>query len=482
MKLEQYLKKHFGYETFRPGQREVLEQLMAGKDVIALLPTGMGKSLCYQLPGYLFHKPVLIISPLLSLMQDQVDQLKQLGEKRVIALNSFLNASQKNYALHFLHEYRFIFISPEMLLQAQVKERIANLELSLIVADEAHCISQWGYDFRPDYLRIGEVVQTSNRPPVLALTATATSKVLRDIDHYLKMEDPFIYTHSVDRPNIHLVKKPFAFKEDKLPWILAHVQSTEGPGIIYTQSRAKTESISLLLLQQGIAAAAYHAGKEAQDRQFIQHQFLSGKLEWIVATNAFGMGIHKNNVRQIIHESMPATVANYMQEIGRAGRDGEDAVAFLLFCDGDEDLAKFIVSEDLPKEAHVDRYAYFTANGERPNAMLSNGEISEVAFRVLSYWMGRETSEQVKKRLNNMQVEKFKEVMAMMKIIETKVCMRELLLSYFGQQLMDQHENCCSNCGVQLSEVIQARVEREKSRNEDHLTDWKGRLQLILKP
>lgn len=477
MQLEQYLQQYFGYETFRPGQKEVLKQLIAGKDVIALLPTGMGKSLCYQLPGYLFHEPVLIISPLLSLMQDQVDQLKQMGEKRVVALNSFLTPAQKNYALHFLHEYRFIFISPEMLLQPQVKARLTSLKLSLIVADEAHCISQWGYDFRPDYLRIGEVIQMTNRPPVLALSATATTKVLRDIDRYLEMEDPFTYVHSVDRPNIHLVKKPFAMKEDKLAWILEHVEKTAGPGIIYTQSRAKTESISLFLLQRGIAAAAYHAGKELQDRQFIQHQFLSGQLDWIVATNAFGMGIHKNDVRQIIHESMPSTVANYMQEIGRAGRDGKDAVAFLLFCEGDEQYAKFIVSEDLPKEFHVDRYAYYLANGEHPNVMLSNGEISEVAFRVVSYWMERETVEQVKMRLSNMQMAKFEEVMVMLKIVETTACMRELLIDYFGQQVEDKRENCCSNCGVDISTLLQERMEPKK---QEQMIAWKGRLQQIL--
>ncbi|MEG0471319.1 MAG: ATP-dependent DNA helicase RecQ [Solibacillus sp.] len=477
MQLEQYLQQYFGYETFRPGQKEVLEQLIAGKDVIALLPTGMGKSLCYQLPGYVFDKPVLIISPLLSLMQDQVDQLKQMGEKRVVALNSFLTPVQKNYALHYLHEYRFIFTSPEMLLQPQVKARLASMELSLIVADEAHCISQWGYDFRPDYLRIGEVIQVTNRPPVLALSATATSKVLHDIDHYLEMNRPFTYVHSVDRPNIHLVKKPFALKEDKLVWILEHVEKTAGPGIIYTQSRAKTESISSLLLQRGIAAAAYHAGKDMQDRQFIQQQFLSGQLDWIVATNAFGMGIHKNNVRQIIHEAMPSTVANYMQEIGRAGRDGQDAVAFLLFCEGDEQFAKFIVSEDLPKEFHVDRYAQTVATGEEPRVMLSNGEISEVAFRVLNYWMEREAVEQVKKRLVNMQMAKFEEVMVMLQIVESKGCMRELLIHYFGQHVEQKHENCCSNCGVELSELIQERV---KSISQSQMTDWKARLQQIL--
>lgn len=439
--LEQILEKHFGYTSFRPGQKEVIEQLLKGQDVIALLPTGMGKSMCYQLPGYIFDAPVLIVSPLLSLMQDQVDQIKQYGEKRVVALNSFLTAEQKRYALHYLHEYRFIFASPEMLLQPQVKERIMNMKLSLIVADEAHCISQWGFDFRPDYLRIGEIIPKVNRPPILALSATATASVLQDIEGYLHMQAPYQYIHTVDRPNIHLAKKFFQNKNEKTEWILQHVQATNGPGIIYTQSRAKTESLSMQLLQNGIKAAAYHAGKDAEDRQFIQQQFIVGQLEWIVATNAFGMGVHKADIRQVIHETMPSTVSNYMQEIGRAGRDGEDAVAILLYAEGDEQLAKFIVTEDLPKCAQADIYQNYVMSNGNPTIMLTNGEISETAFRVLHYWMQQETIEDVKKRLNNMEIAKYVAVNEMMKIIETTNCMREFVVNYFGQPL--EQKPCC---------------------------------------
>ncbi len=191
-----------------------------------------------------------------------------------MALNSFLTLQQKQYALNFLHQYRFIFISPEMLLQQQVNERLKNVNLSLIVVDEAHCISQWGFDFRPDYLRIGELFHYENRPPILALTATATNKVLGDIQTYLKMDEPFQYIHSVDRQNIHLSRKLFQRKEDKVDWIVQHVLETEGPGIIYTQSRTKAENISNRLINEGLSAASYHAGKESVDRQFIQQQFI----------------------------------------------------------------------------------------------------------------------------------------------------------------------------------------------------------------
>ncbi|MEO4053195.1 ATP-dependent DNA helicase RecQ [Solibacillus sp. CAU 1738] len=475
--LEDILEKHFGYTSFRPGQKEVIEQLIEGRDVVALLPTGMGKSMCYQLPGYLFDAPVLIVSPLLSLMQDQVDQMKQFGEKRVIALNSFLNAEQKRYALHFLHEYRFIFASPEMLLQEQVKERIANMKLSLIVADEAHCISQWGFDFRPDYLRIGEIIPTVKRPPILALSATATASVLHDIETYLHMQTPFQYIHSVDRPNIHFAKKFFQDKGDKIPWIIQHVQSTRGPGIIYTQSRAKTESLSMQLLECGINAAAYHAGKDAEDRQFIQQQYIAGQLEWIVATNAFGMGVHKADIRQVIHETMPSTVANYMQEIGRAGRDGLDAVATLLYAEGDEQFAKFIVTEDLPKSGHVESYQNYLMNRENPKNMLISGEISETAFRVLHYWMQQEPIEAVKKRLVHMEISKYEAVNDMMKIIETTNCMRDYVVSYFGQQIIDKPSNCCQGCGLNTSELL---TKRTVEVQDISTLSWQNRLQKIL--
>lgn len=472
--LEQALHKHFGYSAFRTGQKEVIEQLLAGRDVIALLPTGMGKSLCYQLPAYLLDAPVLIVSPLLSLMQDQVDQLRQFGEKRVVALNSFLTVQQKRYALHYLHEYRFIFASPEMLMQPQVKERLQQMKLGLIVADEAHCISQWGFDFRPDYLRLGEIIPMQHKPPILALSATATKSVLHDIETYLHMQSPFYFLHSVNRPNIHLAKHFFQHKDDKINWIMEHVQTTAGPGIIYTQSRNKAESISLALLERGIATAAYHAGKEAEDRQFIQQQFLVGKLDWIVATNAFGMGVHKGNIRQVIHEFMPANIANYMQEIGRAGRDGQPAVASLLYAEGDEQFAQFIVTEDLPKALHIEQYL---RNRDKPMRMLEDGSISETAFRVLHYWMQQESNEEVQQRLQQMEVNKYKAVHEMLQIIQSTICMREQIVHYFGQQLTEKISNCCQNCGLVFEEILAAKQHEEAT--EQSLT-WQARLRRIL--
>ncbi|MFL0504394.1 RecQ family ATP-dependent DNA helicase [Ureibacillus sp. 179-F W5.1 NHS] len=477
MELEKVLQHHFGYTSFRPGQKEVIEQIVKGKDVIALLPTGMGKSLCYQLPGYIFNKPVLIISPLLSLMQDQVDQIKQLKEKRVVALNSFLNATQKKVTIQHLHQYRFIFISPEMLLQPQVQQKLNSMELSLIVVDEAHCISQWGFDFRPDYLRIGEVMDKANRPPILALSATATQKVLGDIESYLKMNEPFTFIHTVDRPNIHMGRVLFQNREEKLDWILEHVLETAGPGIIYTQSRSKTESISERLLQMGISTAAYHGGKDTLDRQFIQQQFIDGSLEWIVATNAFGMGVHKQNVRQIIHESIPSNVANYMQEIGRAGRDGKDALAILLFADGDDEFAKFVGIDDFPNEVHVDLYLEYRRRNESPSTMIQNGEISETAYRVLDYWMHQIHPNEVKHQLLTMKTDKIRAVEEVVNLIRTKSCMREKLVHYFGQNLMEKPSDCCECCGLDYHNIIQ---KRESFEQDETAVSWKKRLETIL--
>lgn len=473
--LQQKLQQLFGYDEFRPGQKEIIEQLYNKRDCIALLPTGMGKSLCYQLPGYLFNKPVLIVSPLLSLMQDQVDQLKQRGEKRVVALNSFLSPNEKSYALHFLHEYRFIFTSPEMLTQPQVRERLKQIELSLIVADEAHCISQWGFDFRPDYLRIGEIL-TANRPPILALTATATDSVLSDIKTYLRMNEPYEFIHTIDRENIKLAKYMFDVKEAKQEWILQHIKSTKGPGILYMSSRKKCDEFSQLLIEQHISAASYHAGKDAEDRQFIQQQFIQDDVEWIVATNAFGMGVHKDNIRQVIHESMPANVSNYMQEIGRAGRDGNEALAILLYAEGDEHYTQYIASEDLPKAVHVDAYVSYTQMQQNPQIMLDTAEISETAYRVLDYWMQQEPIEAVKKRLTKMTANKFEAVQEMLKLVTTSHCMREQLVQYFGQTIVQKHEICCTNCGLNIETLTQSReIVKQKE-----ILNWDERLRKVL--
>lgn len=477
LELEQLLYEKFGYYSFRQGQKEVIEQVLLRKDVIALLPTGTGKSLCYQLPSYIVQKPIIIISPLLSLMQDQVEQIKQFGEKRVIALNSFLSFEQKRFAIHHLEQFRFIFISPEMLLQQTIQQKLQTMSIGFIVVDEAHCISQWGYDFRPDYLRIGEVWKKENRPPILALSATATKEVLNDIRYFLNLQNPFEYIHTVDRPNIHFSKQLFEQKEEKIEWIKEHVSNTAGPGIIYTQSRAKTEQIRNTLLENGISVAAYHGGMDTEDRQFIQQQFIEGELDWIVATNAFGMGVHKGDIKQIIHESMSSNLADYMQEVGRAGRNGQQSIAILLYAFGDEETAKYVATVDIPNCEQIEQYEKFIRNQENPKIMVTDGFISETSFRVLDYWMNRLTKEEVIEQFTKMQAEKMYAVNHMLDLVTSDRCMRETIVNYFGQTLHERPSNCCDHCGLNRVELV---VKRQTKVTDTIEWEWKKRLEQLL--
>ena len=242
-------------------------------------------------------------------------------------------------------------------------------------------------------------------------------------------------------------------------------------------SRKRAEQYSETLKQAGIRVAAYHAGFGAEDRQFIQQQFIDGELDWIVATNAFGMGINKADIRQVIHESLPSTVANYMQEIGRAGRDGQPALAILVYSDGDEELAKFVTIGDLPATHHVDRYEELRLQNVNPSHMLKNGELSETAFRVLDYWMKEEPLEQVKIRLNHLALEKYQAIYEMQKIAQTKDCMRRQLVGYFGQNLRGNPDNCCENCGIKYEEILKERTEVVRKIEMD---SWESRLKQLL--
>jgi len=477
VELEQLLQQHFGYTAFRPGQKEVIEAVISGRDVVALLPTGMGKSLCYQLPGYILNGPVLIISPLLSLMQDQVEQLKRFGEKRVIALNSFLQSTEKRIALQNLSNYRFIFTSPEMLASNMIQGIFRSYKFALIVVDEAHCISQWGFDFRPDYLKITQWIPKDQRPPILALSATATKTVVDDIKTYLNMSNSFEYIHSVERENLHYDVVKTQSIEEKFEWIINHIKQTEGPGIIYSQSRKKTEAYAKALNSNHIRAAAYHAGMGPEDRQFIQQQFLSDELEWVCATTAFGMGVHKENIRQVLHDHIPATMANYMQEVGRAGRNGKDALAILVYTHRDEDYTKYVVTEDLPEVFHVELFEEYVRGGENPKKMLDLQQINETGFRVLSYWMEKLPAEEVAKKLESLKQQKIEQIFQVAAFVKGEHCMREKLVAYFDQKLEQKPMNCCHYCGIEYDDIIEKRslvVEHKK------LSGWEERLHSIL--
>lgn len=470
--IYQVLSEKFGYHSFKVGQEEIIKAVLEEVDVIGILPTGMGKSLCYQLPAYLMPHPVLIISPLLSLMQDQAEQLKLFGEKRVIALNSLLLPNEKQHILTQLSSYKFIFISPEMFMQPQVLTAITQTPISLIVADEAHCISQWGYDFRPDYLRLGDAFRNWNRPPILALTATATSIVLDDISHFLHLKQPKTVIQSLDRPNIRYKAIPIQHADEKFEMILQQITTYEGPGIIYTQSRKKADEYAVKLNEAGFRAASYHAGMETIDRTLVQQQFANHELEWVCATNAFGMGVHKSNIRQVVHDHVPSSIASYSQEVGRAGRDGKDAIATLFFSQDDVDVTIFISTNDFPDRSQINLYLQ-QAN---PKKLVDEGFLSETMYRILTYWLEKHSEDETVQIMETLRHEKIRQIYLIKELLSNSKCIRHQLVSFFGQTITKNPRNCCTVCGLKDDEVLSVRSIEVLS---DNGLNWNERLALI---
>ena len=327
------LARVFGYAEFRAGQRDVIEHIQAGRDVLVLLPTGGGKSLCYQIPALLHSGVAVVVSPLISLMQDQVEQLSTAGVSAVF-LNSSLDADTQQQIQQGLQQgkYKLLYVSPERLLQPSFLRFLKSLELSLFAVDEAHCVSHWGHDFRQDYRALGQLKQHFPTVPIMGLTATADSTTQADIIAQLSLNAPFVFKGSFDRPNI---RYRVAAKYKAFDQILEYVKQQEGSGIIYCNSRAKVDDLYAKLYRHGIACAAYHAGLENDERAWVQRRFLNDEIDIVVATVAFGMGINKSNVRYVVHHDIPRSIEGYYQETGRAGRDGLPAEALLLFDEKD---------------------------------------------------------------------------------------------------------------------------------------------------
>ncbi len=459
--LEAQLEKMFGFRTFRPGQKEVIESIIAGKDTLAMLPTGTGKTLCFQMPGYLMNGLVIIISPLLALMQDQVEQMKAKGEKRVASLNSFLNMQERDLVLRSLPLLKFLYISPEMLQSRFILDKLKKLNIALFVVDEAHCISQWGYDFRPSYLQLGLIREELNNPLTLALTATATPEVQEDILKNLSIEDAAKVIHSVNRENINILVEEAADYQHKLQVLTDALDKLTGAGVIYVSSRKLAEQLSEYLLKKGFDGVAYyHGGMETSDRILIQQQFLSGQLRIIVATNAFGMGINKNDIRFIFHVNMPLSVEAYVQEIGRAGRDGLPAVAILLYTEGDEWQASHLIERDFPLRSEIEWIVQYEASNLNAEEIIGDDKLERVkelnkALLKANIQDPHKRIEQIDAELENRKKEKLMKLYLLKKWILSTECRKSNIASYFHQELHSKTEICCDRCGTTLDKLIE---------------------------
>jgi len=390
---ESVLKDVFGYDVFRDGQGEVIHSVCKGSDALVLLPTGGGKSLCYQIPALVRDGTAVVVSPLISLMQDQVEQLTALGVSAAYLNSSLAQDTQQSVTERLLAgKIDLLYVSPERLLQFSFQQLLTRIDIALFAIDEAHCVSHWGHDFRQDYRALGQIKGKFPSIPVIGLTATADIATQADILTQLQLQEPLVYKGSFDRPNIRyrVMSKYKAFDQ-----VLAYVKQQEGSGIIYCNSRAKVDDLHAKLFRQGFRCAAYHAGMDADERELVQRQFLNDKIDIVVATVAFGMGINKSNVRYVVHHDVPRSVESYYQETGRAGRDGLPSEAMLLFDEKD---------------------------AARVKQWIEQGEIAD---------------------RNAIELQKFA---AMEAFSEAQTCRRQVLLNYFSEF----SGSACGNCDVCL--------------------------------
>ena len=343
MTAQDILKQYFGYDSFRPGQDELVRAILSGRDTLGIMPTGAGKSICYQVPAMLFPGLTLVISPLISLMKDQVGALVEAGVPAA-CINSAMSAEEFRDALYFAGrgQYKLLYVAPERLTAPSFLEFAKRVPISMVTVDEAHCISQWGQDFRPSYLKILDfLAELPERPLVSAFTATATAEVRDDIVQALGLHEPFIKTTGFDRPNLYFAVEQPTSKGTKLLQLLN--ERKDKSGIVYCSTRKNVEEICDLLLSRGLPATRYHAGLDPEERRENQDDFLYDRKTIMVATNAFGMGIDKSNVSFVIHYNMPKNMESYYQEAGRAGRDGQPADCILLYSGQDVRMAEFLI-------------------------------------------------------------------------------------------------------------------------------------------
>jgi ATP-dependent DNA helicase RecQ len=470
--IEHLARRGLGIEELRPEQREAVEAAVAGHDVLAVMPTGYGKSAIYQLVAASIAGPTVVVSPLIALQHDQVDSLSDGSVGDAVAANSSMKASERQSAFEDLRDgdVEFMFMAPEQFSRADTMDALRQARPSVFVVDEAHCISSWGHDFRPDYLRLGQVVDELGHPVVIALTATAAPPVQSEIVERLHLRNHKVIVHGFDRPNIHLVIEHPTDAREKDGMVLDRatvLSAGNRAGIVYVATRKRTEELADALCRRGVRAAAYHAGLGGTRRDEVQQQFMAGAVDIVVATTAFGMGIDKPDVRFVIHGDVPESLDSYYQEIGRAGRDGLEAQATLFYRAADLGLRRFLGAGGGVKPADVEQVAAAIEEAGGTASVDHVHQAVELSRRKVSLALTRLEDDEavhidgdrVRTRIDDAasvsdaiadDEERRKQVetsrLEMMRgYAETLACRRRFLLSYFGEHY-DHDCGFCDTC------------------------------------